>query len=143
MKNIYNKIIEKSPTFRRRLAFSATAIIGLFVFFVWIFQTTENMKKSFEISESKRQEINRSIPSLKEELKETENAKNDLLNQKQMIEDLYNNTNENLTSPQTEEKTTPDKESPENIQKEAPVDSQKSPTETNQIEGLIMEKSSN
>jgi hypothetical protein len=83
MEEFYAKILKKSKSYRRKLAYVITLIFGLIIFSLWMFMTLDNLKQSLgELNPEEN--LRRELPSLKEKYQEqvdtTEEIKKELEN---------------------------------------------------------------
>jgi hypothetical protein len=86
--SLYEKILNKPKAYRRRLSYAITAILGVFIFTIWIIITTFSMKEvfNFENDENESLEIlpnETSAPSFyeKEDMQSLEDNFNTLMRQ--------------------------------------------------------------
>ncbi len=65
---MFNKLLKKPENYRRKVAFIATAILGIIIFSIWIIITQYNVKQALNPSrkdiKTASQQFRESLPSL-------------------------------------------------------------------------------
>ncbi len=77
MPTLYEQILKKPKSYRRRLSYAITALLGILIFAIWLVMTTLSMKEAFN-SEDGVENLTDSISKELEQPsfeKETENLK--------------------------------------------------------------------
>lgn len=52
MPTLYEQILSKPKTYRRRLSYAITAILGVLIFTIWLIITNYSMKEAFNFREN-------------------------------------------------------------------------------------------
>lgn len=52
MSTLYEQILNKPKSYRRRLSYAITALLGIIIFAIWLMMTTLSMKEAFNSKEN-------------------------------------------------------------------------------------------
>lgn len=75
--SFFDKILEKPESYRKKVAYAVTGVLGIFIFSAWALVTSQNLKKMAAPKEiapetQTADEIKKKLPSLKEETLKTQ-----------------------------------------------------------------------
>jgi len=62
MQTLYEQILNKPKSYRRRLSYAITAVLGVLIFTIWLIITTFSMKEAFNFNDT-TESIKDTIPS--------------------------------------------------------------------------------
>lgn len=85
MPTLYEQILSKPKSYRRRLSYAITAVLGVLIFAIWLIITNYSMKEAFNFSET----FENVGTSISEEIEAPS-----FYNEKENLESLEQNFNE-------------------------------------------------